>query len=363
MPSEKKYLDESGLAHYDDTVSDRINALVTGVSGVKGDAETDYRTGNVNITPANIGAAAASHTHNYAGSSTAGGAADSAKKLDGFASQSGSQDWGNQTGTFVFGMDDSTGGSLAFRRDNPSGGQLSMILDGTVYVDEGRYQVLHTNNYGSYCLPLSGGSLSGNLLINAVSGSWQEGVRINRAPSGWCGVIVGGANGSVSGAQDFLWWVGSGPPDTYGRKLYVTHNGSVSETYFYADSASSATSLKIGGKLNFRAVIYDNGAQNGTVYMTDYAYNYNHMRIYYIENNWYRHSVDVTGPNGATVLLPCPMPINNEQCTLKLKQVYISGSTISVSNSASGSIYSGYNSTRSGSANEVYIIRVEAWNE
>lgn len=30
---------------------------------VKGNAETDYRTGNINLTPANIGAAAASHTH------------------------------------------------------------------------------------------------------------------------------------------------------------------------------------------------------------------------------------------------------------------------------------------------------------
>ena len=33
------------------------------LTGVKGNAETTYRTGNVNLTPANIGAAAASHTH------------------------------------------------------------------------------------------------------------------------------------------------------------------------------------------------------------------------------------------------------------------------------------------------------------
>ena len=35
------------------------------VTGVKGNAEATYRTGNVNLTPANIGAAAASHTHDY----------------------------------------------------------------------------------------------------------------------------------------------------------------------------------------------------------------------------------------------------------------------------------------------------------
>lgn len=33
------------------------------VTGVKGNSESAYRTGNVNITPANIGAAASSHTH------------------------------------------------------------------------------------------------------------------------------------------------------------------------------------------------------------------------------------------------------------------------------------------------------------
>lgn len=36
----------------------------------------------VNITPSNIGAAASSHTHNYAGSSSAGGAANSANKVN-----------------------------------------------------------------------------------------------------------------------------------------------------------------------------------------------------------------------------------------------------------------------------------------
>jgi hypothetical protein len=38
-------------------------AQVNSVTGVKGNAETNSRTGNVNIPPANIGAAAASHNH------------------------------------------------------------------------------------------------------------------------------------------------------------------------------------------------------------------------------------------------------------------------------------------------------------
>ncbi len=35
------------------------------VTGVKGNAETSYRTGQVNITPENIGAAPANHSHGY----------------------------------------------------------------------------------------------------------------------------------------------------------------------------------------------------------------------------------------------------------------------------------------------------------
>ncbi len=33
------------------------------ITGIKGNAESTYRTGNVNLTPANIGAAASNHTH------------------------------------------------------------------------------------------------------------------------------------------------------------------------------------------------------------------------------------------------------------------------------------------------------------
>lgn len=50
-----KYLDNTGLSYFWTKIKDYVDALVTGVSGVKGDSETSYRTGNVNITKANIG--------------------------------------------------------------------------------------------------------------------------------------------------------------------------------------------------------------------------------------------------------------------------------------------------------------------
>ena len=45
---------------YTDTV---VSGVDVGVTGVKGNSESTYRTGNVNITAANVGAAASSHTH------------------------------------------------------------------------------------------------------------------------------------------------------------------------------------------------------------------------------------------------------------------------------------------------------------
>lgn len=67
--------------------------------------------------------------------------------LNGFLTATTSQTWGNQIGTFVGGYNDSTGGSLAWRRDNPKSGQLSMIIDGTVYVNEGKDKVFAAKNW------------------------------------------------------------------------------------------------------------------------------------------------------------------------------------------------------------------------
>lgn len=69
----------------------------------------------------------------------------SANALSGLSSRS-SQGWGVQTGTFIHGEDDSTGGSMAFRRDCPNAGQMSMVIDGRFYQNEGAYRVLDTSD-------------------------------------------------------------------------------------------------------------------------------------------------------------------------------------------------------------------------
>lgn len=111
----------------------------------------------VNVTKGNIGlgnvdnTADANKSVKYATSAgsastaTKATTADSANALSGLSSRS-SQGWGVQTGTFIHGENDSTGGSMAFRRDCPNGGQMSMVIDGRFYQNEGQYRVLDTSD-------------------------------------------------------------------------------------------------------------------------------------------------------------------------------------------------------------------------
>lgn len=88
-------------------------------------------------------------TANLNGNAKTATMANSANALSGLSSRS-SQRWGVQTGTFVHGEDDSTGGSMAFRRDCPNGGQLSMVIDGRFYQNEGQYRVLDESDKNQF---------------------------------------------------------------------------------------------------------------------------------------------------------------------------------------------------------------------
>lgn len=116
---------------------------------------------------------------NSAGSATSATSAGSATKasiLDGFGSGgAGNFTWGNQTGTGIWRNNDGGGGEFGFRKNNPSSGQVSMVIDGTVYVDEGRYAVIHAGNIGSQSVnyannagTVNGKTVGTNVPSNAV---------------------------------------------------------------------------------------------------------------------------------------------------------------------------------------------------
>ena len=72
-----------------------------------------------------------------------------------------------------------TGGNSRFGFSSTSG-YIDVYTDGNFYagidLNGSNNLVLHTGNYSSYALPLSGGILTGNLQINPVSASWAEGL-------------------------------------------------------------------------------------------------------------------------------------------------------------------------------------------
>ena len=117
----------------------------TGASGtwdisITGNAATATKLGTTTVggstQPIYLNAGVPTAATSYANATV--GTAD---KLTGFSSRAADFSWGNQTGTAVTVMNDSTGGSLGFRRDNPAGGQVSMVIDGTVYIKEGQKNI------------------------------------------------------------------------------------------------------------------------------------------------------------------------------------------------------------------------------
>lgn len=86
------------------------------------------------------------------------GNADTALKLDGFDGQTGAQTWGVQIGTFVHG-EDVDSGAFTFRKNCPASGQLSMVIDGKYYQNEGNYP----------CVDTSGADMTGYLNFGQTS--------------------------------------------------------------------------------------------------------------------------------------------------------------------------------------------------
>lgn len=78
------------------------------------------------------------------------GTAKFAEALPNFVFGGTDQPWGNQIGECIYRANDSTGGSLAFRKNNPNAGQMSCIIDGYFYQKEGVYRCLDTDDLGNY---------------------------------------------------------------------------------------------------------------------------------------------------------------------------------------------------------------------
>lgn len=68
----------------------------------------------------------------------------------GFSSFDSKPTWGSTTGTSIACWKDASGGSIDFRKDNPTSGKLSIKVDGRVYVNEGTNPVLSAESNSGF---------------------------------------------------------------------------------------------------------------------------------------------------------------------------------------------------------------------
>lgn len=68
----------------------------------------------------------------------------------GFSSRKTEAYWGPNSGTVITDWSDDSGGDIAFRKNCPNQGQMSVVVDGLFYQSEGRYRCLDTSDLGSY---------------------------------------------------------------------------------------------------------------------------------------------------------------------------------------------------------------------
>ena len=216
----------------------------TPVTGVKGNSESSYRTGNINLTANDIGAAASSHTHNYAGSSSPGGSANSLSYF-------------KNTSTTSVGIDDTSANAIGY----VSGvGSILGTNDGAMYKqvysdawaheifgdyvtgqiavrgkNNGTWQawrkILDSSNYTSYCTPANIGAATSSHTHTAVNGVTPE----------WVGSI------SFADTNALAAWNSDG---TKIKALDKNSFATASHTHNYAGSSSAGGSATSAVKLD-----------------------------------------------------------------------------------------------------------------
>lgn len=119
------------------TIANRIGFAITSAGAI-----VPYKAEAANNNVQDIGASDNKWANVYA--TTFNGAlsgnadtATTADKLTGFSGRSSSMTWGNQTGSVITCFSSASGGGLGFRDNNPASKQLSMTIDGTIYIKEG----------------------------------------------------------------------------------------------------------------------------------------------------------------------------------------------------------------------------------
>ena len=189
----------------------------------------------------------------------------------GFSSMT-TTDWGATAGSgdVVSGWDTSNGGIITFKNNYPATGELSMIIDGTIFVNEGNDEVAIKNDVA----PLSGyDSTKGTIEQRLTSLGFKQGTIVNSSNSsvGWIkrtgNYVIGYINVSTAatGSYSETYTINPTSPalasDFYPSSEVTLVNNTTSASGNYYQNAKMSTS----GVLTVNISSYPSATQEFTI--------------------------------------------------------------------------------------------------
>lgn len=230
-----------------------------------------------------------------------------AKLPYGFSSFTSEPTWGNVIGSSIASWNDSTGGSIDFRKDNPSLGKMSIKVNGRVYVNGGFNPVLSAefnNSYWGIRTPDGGNDwirtpntgLLPYTYGKAGSGHSSLGTNSWYFSTAYIDKVYGSLKGNADTATNADTVDGEHASSFVRAGTYEYGNLNKLDTYSFirsVNSNNSSTSPKgMTGWYNVIQAVHRNGLEDGPEYMGQIALgmttNTNKMffRTKY-ENSWY----------------------------------------------------------------------------
>ena len=178
----------------------------------------------------------------------------------------------------------------------------------------------------------------------APSARWRWGTVVSVNADGTMNVSIGGATvPSIRCAQHVM-------GAQVGDRVRVLYCG----TECMVDAVRATDGPPVA-----RHVLYsDPAGTTGNVALSESAAGFDHLTIYYMQNDGYCGSVDVFQPNGKSAFLVAAYP--GTTTFVHWKVVGISGTSISVSSYARTNLNAS-TMTNTNTVNQISIYRVEAW--
>ena len=209
-----------------------------------------------------------------------------AKLPYGFSSFTSEPTWGNVIGSSIASWNDANGGSIDFRKDNPSEGKMSIKVNGRVYVNGGFNPVLSAefnNDYWGIRTPDGGDDwirtpktgLLPYTYGKAGSGNSSLGTNNRYFSTAYIDKVYGSLKGNADSATDADTVDGEHASSFVRAGTYEYSNLNKLDTYSFIRSVNSNTSSTspkgMTGWYNVIQAVHRNGLEDGPEYMGQIA--------------------------------------------------------------------------------------------